>query len=63
VAPEVQLRPELTTEVLAEMQSTRRQIHANPEVSFFETETAALVAARLRTFPGYEVTEGVAPGK
>eukprot|EP00961_Rhodomonas_salina_P239393 3234002-Rhodomonas_salina.2 len=61
VAPEIHRRPELTDEVLAEMQATRRHLHANPELSFFEKDTAALVAARLRALPGYEVTEGIAP--
>ena len=61
-AAEVLLRPELTPEVLEEMKATRRQIHKNPELSFFEKETAALVAARLRALPGYTVSEGVAPG-
>ena len=56
------LRCELTAEILAEMQATRREIHANPELSFHEKETAALVAARLRVLPGFDVTEGIAPG-
>lgn len=34
------------------------QLHANPELSFQETETAALVASRLNEF-GYEVFDGV----
>ena len=35
-----------------------RDLHANPELSFAEHRTAALVAARARDM-GYEVTEGV----
>ena len=58
----LQLRPELTEELLAELVSTRRAVHCNPELSFFEKETAALVAARLGSLGGYEITEGVAPG-
>jgi amidohydrolase len=43
----------------AEMISIRHQIHRNPEVGFEETQTAALVAEKLREF-GLEVTEGIA---
>ncbi len=35
-----------------------RDLHANPELSFAEVETAAKLAARLRAL-GFEVTEGV----
>ncbi len=42
--------------------ATRRAVHGNPELSFREAETAALVAARLSEIGGYDVTEGVAPG-
>jgi len=38
--------------------SLYKHLHANPELSFQERETAALVAAELRE-AGYEVTEGV----
>lgn len=38
----------------------RRTIHANPELSFREFETAELVASTLKTIPGMNVTEGVA---
>jgi hippurate hydrolase len=43
----------------AEMIDIRHQIHRNPEVGFEETQTAALVAKKLREF-GLEVTEGIA---
>jgi len=43
----------------AEMIAIRHQIHRNPEVGFEETQTAALVARKLREF-GLEVTEGIA---
>ena len=43
----------------AEMIAIRHQIHRNPEVGFEETQTAALVAQKLREF-GLEVTEGIA---
>ena len=43
----------------AEMIAIRHQIHRNPEVGFEETQTAALVAKKLREF-GIEVTEGIA---
>lgn len=36
----------------------RRHIHANPEIGYQESETAAFVAATLRSF-GVEVTEGL----
>lgn len=43
----------------AEMIEIRHQIHRNPEVGFEETQTAALVAKKLREF-GLDVTEGIA---
>ena len=58
----VALRPELSAAVLSEMVATRRAVHQNPELSFREAQTAALVAARLRALPGYDVTENIAPG-
>jgi len=43
-----------------EMVATRRRLHRNPELGFHETETAALVAARLRGIEGVEdIHEGV----
>jgi amidohydrolase len=36
-----------------------KQIHANPELSGQEVETAALVVKHLRTLSGVEVTEGI----
>jgi amidohydrolase len=41
-----------------EMVATRRQIHANPELSFKEVETASFAAKQLRSY-GYTVTEGI----
>ena len=38
----------------------RRQIHANPELSWEEYETSKLVAAELNKLPGMLVTTGVA---
>jgi hippurate hydrolase len=35
-----------------------KRLHANPELSFQETETAALIASKLKDF-GYEVFEGI----
>jgi len=35
-----------------------KQLHANPELSFQETETAALIASKLKGF-GYEIYEGI----
>ncbi len=37
-----------------ELVATRRQLHRNPELGFHETETATLVAARLRAIDGVE---------
>lgn len=52
-------------EVLADFQSISdwqeqlyKRLHANPELSFQETETAAVAASKLREF-GYEVHEGI----
>ena len=54
-----------SADVLADRLATLRwqevfykQLHANPELSFQETETAALVASKLKDF-GYEVLEGI----
>ena len=58
----VQLRPEITSEIIRELVETRRAIHTNPELSFRERETAALIAERLREIGQYDITEGVAPG-
>ena len=53
------------TDVLADLQATLRwqehvytQLHAHPELSFQETKTAALAAAKLKEL-GYEVLEGI----
>lgn len=54
-----------TNDVMAGLQATARwqeriykQLHAHPELSFQETETAALAASKLREL-GYEVLEGI----
>lgn len=39
-------------------ESFYKDLHANPELSFQETKTAALVASKLKEF-GYEVVEGI----
>jgi len=41
-----------------DLAETYRDLHANPELSYQETRTAALVAGHLRAF-GYEVSENV----
>ncbi|HEY6120657.1 MAG TPA: M20 family metallopeptidase [Pyrinomonadaceae bacterium] len=53
------------TDALADLKATSRwqedvykQIHANPELSFQETKTAALAASKLKEL-GYEVVEGI----
>lgn len=55
----------LITDVLGNLEMTSRwqegvykQLHAHPELSFQETETAALAASKLKEF-GYEVLEGI----
>ena len=45
-------------EDMPELMELYRDLHANPELSFEEDETAAKLAARMRTL-GLEVTEGV----
>jgi len=58
-APE--LRDVVAAKVAAEyaaLEAIYRQLHANPELSFMETKTAALVARELRAL-GIEVTEKV----
>lgn len=40
------------------LEEVYKQLHAHPELSFQETETAALAASKLKEF-GYEVLEGV----
>ncbi|SCF56742.1 amidohydrolase [Streptomyces sp. Ncost-T10-10d] len=45
-------------ERLPDLLALYRDLHAHPELSFRETRTAALVAARLRA-QGWQVTEGV----
>ena len=42
----------------AEMTGWRRNLHANPELSYREHETARFVREKLESF-GVEVTEGV----
>jgi amidohydrolase len=58
-APE--LRDVVAAKVAAEygsLEAIYRQLHANPELSFMETKTAALIAKELRAL-GIEVTEKV----
>lgn len=43
---------------MPELMELYRDLHANPELSFEEHETAAKLAARMRAL-GFEVTEGV----
>lgn len=45
-------------EDMPELMELYRDLHANPELSFEEDETAAKLAARMRKL-GFEVTEGV----
>ena len=45
-------------EDMPDLMELYRDLHANPELSFEEDETAAKLAARMRTL-GFEVTEGV----
>lgn len=52
------LIPEIVTQS-AELTDWRRHIHAHPELAFEETQTAAFVAEKLRSF-GIEVVEGIA---
>jgi metal-dependent amidase/aminoacylase/carboxypeptidase family protein len=40
----------------------RRHLHAHPELSFEESQTAAYIATRLRSIDGLEFRTGVAPG-
>jgi hippurate hydrolase len=54
----VNLIPEIVTQS-AELTDWRRHIHAHPELAFEETQTAAFVAEKLRSF-GIEVVEGIA---
>lgn len=51
------LSPAVEAELPALLE-TYRHLHANPEISYMERQTAALVAGRLREL-GFEVTEGV----
>ena len=46
------------SEDMPELMELYRDLHANPELSFEEHETAARLAARMRAL-GFEVTEGV----
>src|SRR5688572_4381509 len=43
---------------LARLVTVYKQLHADPELSFFEKKSSELVAARLREL-GFTVTEGV----
>ncbi|RLP82973.1 amidohydrolase [Mycetocola lacteus] len=48
----------MTKQDISELFDIYRDLHAHPELSFAETRTAGIVAARLRGL-GYAVTEGV----
>lgn len=52
-----ELRDDLAAD-MPELMELYRDLHANPELSFQEHRTAALLAARARAL-GFEVTEGV----
>ena len=52
------LIPEIVAQS-AELTDWRRHIHAHPELAFEETQTAAFVAEKLRSF-GIDVVEGIA---
>lgn len=52
------LRSDLQTDWDAHLEGLYEHLHANPELSFMEVETAARMAAELRA-AGYEVTEAV----
>jgi len=43
---------------LPQLLETYRHLHSNPELSYFEKETASYVSTRLREF-GFEVSEGI----
>lgn len=62
--PSVRLEAWLSGQA-ARLEQTYRQLHAKPELSYMEAETAAFVAAELKRL-GYEVTSGLgkyeAPG-
>src|SRR3990170_2009466 len=49
----------LSEEYSAEVVESRRHLHAHPELSYQEFNTAKFVAGKLRSF-GITVTEGVA---
>ena len=57
-APAIALPPAVAA-LQDEMVAWRRKLHAAPELSFEERETAAFVAATLRSFGIAEVVEGV----
>ncbi len=60
-APDAALRDAVAKKLSTEypsLEAIYKDLHANPELSFMETRTAALVAKELRTL-GFEVTEKV----
>jgi len=60
-APDPALRDAVAKKIAAEypsLEAIYKDLHANPELSFMETRTAALVAKELRSL-GFEVTEKV----
>ncbi len=50
--------PDPSDDLLAELEKTYKDIHANPELSMQEHRTSGIAAAWLKK-QGYEVTEGV----
>ena len=61
IVPATASADELTEAVgrnLPDLMALYRDLHANPELSFQETRTAALLAGRMREM-GFDVTEGV----
>lgn len=60
VAPLVQTGLKLADQTEQQVLEWRRHFHANPELSWQETETARYVAQVLATMPGYEVQTGIA---
>jgi amidohydrolase len=51
---------ELADRVQPRVIEWRRHVHANPELSYQESQTAAYIAAALRNMPGIEVRTGLA---
>ena len=50
----------LAREIEPQVVAWRREVHRNPELSYQETATAAMVAKALAAMPGLRVTTGIA---